>query len=170
MELVKYPAPILKKRAVAVVTFNRKLARIADEMLELMYRHNGLGLAAPQAGMSSKIIVANPSGLEKDEIVLVNPQIAEFAGESSHEEGCLSFPGIFARIERPRRVLCAAKALSGRDLVVDCDGLLARILQHEIDHLDGVLLVDRMNTAQRKTCEPDLRRLRKEYRNRDACP
>lgn len=164
MELVKYPDPVLKKPTVEVVDFGKELTAIAEGMLELMYRFKGLGLAAPQAGLSKKVIVINPSGMQEDELVLVNPAVVDFSGEVKAEEGCLSFPGIFAKIVRPEEVSCVMTTLDGREIKFDCNGLLARIVQHEADHLNSVLLVDRMGPAERKVHQRDLRRLRKEYK------
>lgn len=164
MELVIYPDPFLKQETVEVVTFGDELARDADNMLDLMYHSKGLGLAGPQAGLSKKIIVLNPSGKQGDEAVLINPHIADSSGEIRFEEGCLSFPGIYAKITRPERIRCIARTLSGKEVSFECDNLLARIIQHETDHLNGVLLVDRMSPAERKAHQRELRRLRKEYK------
>ena len=164
MELVKYPDSILKKQSVEVVDFGDELTRTTEGMLELMYRCSGLGLAGPQVGLSREIVVINPSGKPEDELVLVNPQMVDFSGEVTFGEGCLSFPGIYAKIVRPERVSCVARLPDDREVSFECDGLLARIVQHEIDHLSGVLLVDRMSPAQLKLHQRELRRLRKEYR------
>jgi peptide deformylase len=109
MELVKYPDPFLNKAAVDIVDFGKEVARSADSMLELMYRCKGIGLAGPQAGLNTKIVVINPSGKQQDELVLVNPQVVDFSGDARFEEGCLSFPGIFAKITRPERITCIAR-------------------------------------------------------------
>jgi peptide deformylase len=164
MELVKYPDPILKMRALEVVHFGERLRQTAEKMLELMYGCKGLGLAGPQAGISRSLVVINPSGKQEDELVLANPQLVETSGEVNFEEGCLSFPGIYARIVRPESITCVARTLDGTDISFSCEGLVARIVQHEIDHLAGVLLVDRMNPAERKVHQRALRRLRKEYK------
>ena len=164
MELVKYPDPRLNRPTVEVVDFNDELASNAQEMLELMYSCKGIGLAGPQAGLDRSIVVLNPSGKQEDELVLVNPKIVDSSGECKFEEGCLSFPGIFTKIVRPEQVTCNARLLDGREISFECNGLVARIVQHELDHLDGVLLVDRMSSVQRKAHQRDLRRLRKEYR------
>ena len=164
MELVKYPDPILKKPAIEVVDFGEQLSRTADSMLELMYRCKGLGLAGPQAGLDRMIVVINPSGKQEDELVLINPRLVEATGEARYEEGCLSFPGIYAKIVRPEDVTCVARTTEGKEISFGCDGLLARIVQHEIDHLTGVLLVDRMSPAEKKTHQRALKRLRKEYK------
>ena len=164
MELVKYPDPILKKATVEIIDFGDELTRTVEDMLDIMYRYKGLGLAGPQAGLSRKIIVINPSGKQEDELVLVNPQVLDVAGEAAFEEGCLSFPGIYAKIDRPERIGCVARLPDGRKISFRCDGLLARIVLHEIDHLGGTLLVDRMSEDQRKAHQQDLQRLRKEYK------
>jgi len=164
MELVKYPDPILMSPCENVAEFGDETSGIADAMLELMYEFKGLGLAGPQAGLSKKIVVINPSGKQEDEIVLLNPEIVNFFGECKFQEGCLSFPGIYAKITRPDKVDCVAQMLDGREVSFSCEGLLARIVQHELDHLNGVLLYDRMGPLGRKAHQRELRRLRKEYR------
>jgi peptide deformylase len=164
MKLVKYPDPVLEKNAVEAVDFGEELRRTADDMLELMYRCKGLGLAGPQVGMSRRVVVINPSGKQDDELVLINPRLTEASGEVSFEEGCLSFPGIYAKIVRPERIGCVASTPEGGEISFSCDGLLARIVLHEVDHLTGVLLVDRMSLAERKAHQRSLRRLRKEYK------
>ncbi len=163
MELVKYPDPFLKKPTVEVADFGDELAQNAQEMLELMYGCKGIGLAGPQAGLDKSLVIINPSGKQEDELVLVNPQVVDFSGKDTFEEGCLSFPGIYSKIVRPSRISCIARTLDGREVSFDCNGLVARIVLHEADHLKGVLLVDRMSPAQRKAHQRELRRLRKEY-------
>ena len=164
MKLVKYPDPLLKKQTIEIVDFGEEVSQTADNMLELMYRCKGLGLAGPQAGLEKMLVVINPSGKQEDELVLVNPRLVEVAGESRFEEGCLSFPGIFAKIIRPEKASCIARTTGGDEISFTCDGLLARIVQHEIDHLTGVLLVDRMSPAEKKVHQRALKRLRKEYK------
>lgn len=164
MELVRYPDPILKMPAVEVIDFGDELRKMAEDMLELMYECRGLGLAGPQAGLRRRLIVLNPSGKHEDELVLANPQLVETSGEANFEEGCLSFPGIYAKIVRPESITCVARTLDGANITFTCEDLVARIVQHEIDHLAGVLLVDRMNPAERKVHQRALRRLRKEYK------
>jgi peptide deformylase len=164
VELVKYPNPSLKNKAEEVVEFGETLAGYAQGMLELMYAYRGIGLAGPQAGLPVKLVVMNPSGKDEDELVLVNPRIVRSGGEVRYEEGCLSFPGIYAKIVRPDTVECVARTLAGGETSFQCNGILARIVQHELDHLDGVLLVDRMSPAERKAHQRALKRLRKEYK------
>lgn len=164
MKLVKYPDPLLKKPTVEITDFGSLVTKQAEEMLELMYRCKGIGLAGPQAGLDTSIVTINPSGKQQDELILVNPQVVDFSGEDTFEEGCLSFPGIFTKIARPSRISCIARTLDGREVSFDCNGLIARIVLHEADHLKGVLLVDRMSPAQRKAYQRELRRLRKEYK------
>jgi peptide deformylase len=165
VELFKYPDPHLKQKTIEVTSFGDEIAQTAAKMLELMYRCKGLGLAGPQAGLRERIIVMNPSGKQSDELVLINPQVMDTSGEVKCEEGCLSFPGIYAKIERPEQISCVARTLDGKDIAFECDGLVARIVLHEIDHLNGILLVDRMSPAERKVHQRSLRRLRKEYKS-----
>jgi peptide deformylase len=164
VELLKYPNPLLREPTVEVVSFGEEIARSAEGMLEVMYRYKGIGLAGPQAGLCERIVVINPSGKQADELTLVNPQVVDFSGEVKYEEGCLSFPGIYAKIERPEHIRCVARTLDGKEICLECGGLLARVVLHEVDHLKGVLLVDRMSPAERKVHQRDLRRLRKEHK------
>ncbi len=165
MKLVKYPDPLLKEKTVEIVNFGEELRQTAEDMLELMYRCRGIGLAGPQAGLSRRIVVLNPSGKQEDELVLINPRLIETSGEVSFEEGCLSFPGIYAKIVRPERVSCVASTSEGGEISFSCNGLVARIVLHEVDHLTGVLLVDRMSPAERKAHQRSLRKLRKEFKS-----
>lgn len=165
MQLVKYPDPLLMEQSVEIVSFGDEITKTVDSMLELMYRCKGIGLAGPQVGLLKRIIVMNPSGKQADELALVNPEVVDSSGEVNYEEGCLSFPGIYAKIERPEHISCVARTLDGREISFDCDGLIARIVLHEIDHLKGVLLVDRMSPVERKAHQRSLRRMRKEYKS-----
>jgi len=148
--LTLYPDPILRKVAQSVETFDSGLRAIVAAMLERMYASNGVGLAAPQVGLGQRILVLNPTGEPADELALVNVRIVDRAGElTTMDEGCLSFPDIFAAVQRPER--CTVKAFdpAGKPMEREFDGFASRIVQHEYDHLEGVLLVDRMSPADK---------------------
>lgn len=149
--VVRYPDPVLRRVAQPVTEFGPELKRTAEAMLQRMIASKGVGLAAPQVGLSTRILVLNPNGERgPDDLVLVNPTILAKAGEDTwYEEGCLSFPGIYAEVKRPDRCTIRWQDLEGNPLEREFDDFASRIIQHEFDHLEGVLLVDRMSPADR---------------------
>ena len=152
LEIVKYPSPILKRGGKTVAAFDAGLARVAEQMYEAMYEFDGVGLAAPQVALDLKLLVLNPAGSVKQrdqELALVNPRIVTRKHLEFGEEGCLSFPGIYGEIERHRDVQIEYQDLRGERQELSASGVLARILQHEIDHLEGVLFIERMSPAER---------------------
>jgi len=153
LEVVVYPDPILRRGGAAVTQFDASLRELAARMFEAMYAEGGVGLAAPQVAVAQKLLVLNPSGDRNDrtgELVLLNPKITRKKGRAFGEEGCLSFPGIYYDVKR--RLNTVARGFTDRGDPVQVVGTewLARCLQHETDHLDGVLFIDRMDQATRK--------------------
>jgi peptide deformylase len=152
LEIQKFPAPILKKKADSVSVFDEDLQKLIDDMIETMYAAPGVGLAAPQVGVSQRLAVIDISS--KDDkyplIVLINPCIVRTDGEIEFEEGCLSIPEYTAKIRRSERLIVRAHERDGREVEIDAGGLLAIALQHEIDHLDGILLIDRISPIKRE--------------------
>ena len=148
--------PVLRQRAAEVDDIDGTLARLAADMLVTMYDAPGLGLAAPQVGVQKRLFVYD---LQDDTgaHVIVNPTIAEARGEWLHEEGCLSVPGLSFEIVRPKEVHVTGLDLDGNELSIEGDEMLARLLQHEIDHLDGILLLERLDPDQRKQALRELR-------------
>jgi peptide deformylase len=139
--------PVLKTRAVPVEDFDEALERLAEDKLDTMREQEGVGLAANQVGRLKRILVA---AVEHDEYVLVNPVIEEVSeATESGAEGCLSIPGIQVEVERPTGITISGKDASGEPIRLEAEGLLARIFQHEVDHLDGVLILDRTDRASR---------------------
>lgn len=164
-QLTLYPEPVLRKVAEPVEEFGDELAETVRAMLECMYSAKGVGLAAPQVGLRRRILCVNPTGDPGDELVLVNCRITERSGQKSlYEEGCLSFPGIYAEVERPDRCLVEAMDLDGNAFTAEYEGFLSRIVQHEYDHLEGVLLVDRMSAADKLRNRAALEDLVETYR------
>ena len=148
LDIRTFGDPVLKTRAAPVESFDGALSRLAQEMLLTMREHEGVGLAANQVGRIKRILVA---ALEEQEYVIVNPVIEESAQTTEIElEGCLSIPGIQVEVERPTAVTLSGQDASGAPLRLEASGLLARIFQHEIDHLDGVLILDRTDRESRK--------------------
>ena len=147
--------PVLKTRAAPVETFDDALAHLAQEMLTTMREHEGVGLAANQVGRLRRILVA---ATEDEEYVIVNPQLEEVAETTEMAvEGCLSIPDIQVEVERPTAVTLTGQDATGAPLRIEASGLLARIFQHEIDHLDGVLILDRTDRASRKAAMREMR-------------
>ncbi len=162
--VVKWPEPVLAKRGEAVTEFGAELKTLVEEMFESMYAAQGIGLAAPQIAISKRIAVVDLSFNKevKDKIALVNPEIVEMTGRQVEEEGCLSLPDIREKVQRAQRVKVRAQTVTGEWFEVEGDELLARALQHEIDHLDGVLFIDRLSRLKR---EMVLRKIRKMQKN-----
>jgi len=152
LEIRKYPDEILKKKAEAITDINEDLHRLIDDMVETMYKANGVGLAAPQVGVSKRLIVVDTSPREANQslIVLINPEISDSEGEILSEEGCLSLPGFITRLKRKEKILVKGLDRKGKEIEVQATGLLARALQHELDHLEGILLVDRISPLKRE--------------------
>jgi peptide deformylase len=163
-EIRIYPDPILQVKAVAVENIDERIARLAGEMAETMYAAPGVGLAAPQVGVSERLIVVDVSYRQKgkDLITLVNPQITELGERIVEEEGCLSVPGIREHVARVRRVVIRGFDLKERERQIEAEGLLAVAFQHEIDHLDGILFIDRVSRLKRGIIQRKLRKLMRE--------
>jgi peptide deformylase len=140
--------PILRAETTPVETITDELRALARDMIETMHVANGIGLAAPQVGRSERLAVVDVEGTQ---LVLVNPEILETSGSGKAEEGCLSIPDVYGDIVRPSRARVRARDLDGAELEVDAGGLLARCLQHEIDHLHGRLFIDYLSVLKRRS-------------------
>lgn len=148
--------PVLRMRAREVTELDGKLARVVDTMVETMYQAVGGGLAAPQVGIQQRFFTYVDNDDEPD--VLINPEIVEASGEMAYEEGCLSFPDLRFEIVRPRLVTVRGIDLDGNEVVFEAgDDYFGRMLQHEIDHLDGVLAIDRVDADARKAILREIR-------------
>jgi peptide deformylase len=170
-DLTLYPDPLLRRPALPIAAFDEELRAIVAGMFERMYVSKGVGLAGPQVGLKKRVLVVNPSGEAKDELVLVNPRILERSGPPTlFEEGCLSFPGIYAEVERPESCRVQAFRVDGTAFEETFGGFTSRIVQHEYDHLEGVLLVDRMSPADRLKNKPALEELIERYKRKVAAP
>lgn len=148
--------PVLKRPAAAVAELDGALAKVVDAMYETMYDAPGVGLAAPQIGVQQRFFVYDVND-DTGPHVLVNPEVVATAGEWTFEEGCLSLPGLAFEIVRPKVVTVHGLDLDGNEVVIEGDELLGRVFLHEIDHLDGVLMVDRLGRTQRKEAMRELR-------------
>ena len=159
--IVKYPDPVLEEKCPPVESFDESLAQLAAEMLETMYAAPGIGLAAPQVGEKVRLIVIDTRASDPEGccLVLVNPEIVEQTGRQKEEEGCLSLPNLTAVVERPWAVKVRAQDLEGNHVMVEGEDLTARVLCHEIDHLDGILYLDRVSPLKRDLLKRKIRKL-----------
>lgn len=161
--IVKYPDPVLAQRGAAVTTFDASLKKLIAEMFESMYAAQGIGLAAPQIGLSQRLTVIDTS-FKKDpdaKLVLINPEIVETRGKQFEEEGCLSLPDIREKVSRAAWVKVKAQNENGEWFEAEGEELLARAMQHEIDHLDGVLFIDRISRLKRELAMRKIRKMQK---------
>jgi peptide deformylase len=148
--------PVLRQRAREITDIDGRLAALADDMFETMYAAPGLGLAAPQVGVQQRLFVYD---VGEGPRTLVNPVIVESDGEWQFDEGCLSVPGLSWDIVRPKRIHMTGRDLDGNEVSVEADELESRLFQHELDHLDGVLLIERLDEDQRREARRALREL-----------
>ena len=152
------PHPMLRAKARPIETFSEDLRQLARQLIETMYAYEGIGLAAPQVGQDVQAFVANPSQQRGRELVLVNPVLDLATGRTGVVEGCLSLPNVWERVRRAARVRMKGQDPFGKPLVVEAEGLLAVVLQHEFDHLQGRLLIDRLSWFRRCRVAARLRR------------
>jgi peptide deformylase len=163
LEIKKYPDEILKTRASFVDEINGNIQKLIDDMIETMYKANGVGLSAPQVGVSKRIIVVDTSPRQQNQslIVLINPEIINSEGEIISEEGCLSLPGFITRLQRKQKVFVKGLDKNGKEIEIEAEGLLARAFQHEIDHLEGILLIDRISPLKRELFRRKYKKIKK---------
>ncbi len=161
--IVKYPDPILQQVAEPVVTFDKELERLVEDMFESMYDARGIGLAAPQIGVKKRITVIDLSNKAnaEDKLVLINPEIIYREGKQFSEEGCLSLPEIREKVTRAQKVKIRAQDVKGEWFELEGEELLSRCFQHEIDHLDGVLFLFRVSALKRDLLLRKIRKLQK---------
>ncbi len=167
MEVLVYPHPVLRRGGKVVTQFDADLQKLSAQMMEAMYEEGGVGLAAPQVGVELKLLVLNPSGDPKErsgELTLLNPRITRKKGREFGEEGCLSFPGIQAEVERWIDITITYQDLAGAEQTMKAEGWLARIIQHELDHLDGVVFVDRLTAGEKLRVKTKLLELEEQFR------
>ena len=159
--IVKYGDPVLEKPAEAVNEFTPELKKLVDDMFESMYAHRGVGLAAPQVGVSKRLAVVDVTAGEDPEqrFVMINPEVVETSGSQTGEEGCLSIPGFREDVTRPNRVKIRAQDLDGKWFEKDGEELLARAMLHENDHLDGVLFLSHLSPLKRELIRRKIKKL-----------
>ncbi len=161
-----YGDPILHERALSIKAITEEDHQIAKKMLATMYSNPiGIGLAATQVGILRRLIVIDIDRDNPDNapIVLINPEILEQEGESIIEEGCLSIPELKAEVKRPEKIIVSARTLDDEEIIIEDESLLARVLQHEIDHLNGILFIDHLSRKKQKRLKAKLRQIRQEH-------
>jgi peptide deformylase len=146
--------PVLKQRTPEVETVDESIVRLVDDMIETMRAAPGVGLAAPQVGVQKRLFVYDVGDGPR---AVINPVVSDHEGEWTYDEGCLSVPSLFWPIVRPRQVHLRGRDLDGHEVSIEADELLARVFQHEVDHLDGMLLLERLDSEQRKEAMRTLR-------------
>src|SRR5918997_296863 len=163
LEIVKYGAPVLETPGGHVTEFDEKLKRLVSDMFETMYAARGVGLAAPQVGVSKRLFVMDCSAGRDPEarVALVNPVVLSVEGEQTGDEGCLSFPGIFFQVKRSLRAVVRAQDLNGEEFEFDGLDLEARCMLHETDHCDGIVFIDHTTVLKREMVKRKMRRLAK---------
>lgn len=162
----QYPDPVLRKAAEPVKTINDDLRRLAADMIETMQDANGVGLAAPQVGESIRMVVVDFDPDNHEPRVLINPVIVKRSRQKEMcDEGCLSFPGLRSKVKRAAKVVCEAQNLDGDIIEYQVEGLSARAVQHELDHLDGILFVDKVGPSDKLSLREDLAELEYAYEN-----
>lgn len=167
--LVYYPDNVLTTRSADVTEIDQDVVDFVQAMRETMYGSNGIGLAAPQVGKNVRVMTmdVDPEGAGKSFLHFINPVIRDSYGKSSYEEGCLSFPGLLIEVKRKKQIHLQAYDLDGRLIDIEADGLAAICIQHELDHLNGVVFVDRLNPVQKTIVVRDYLRRREDDKHDD---
>lgn len=171
MQIVQYGHPVLRWKSKPIQSINDELRIVVREMFNLMYSAKGIGLAANQVGLPLRFFVANVTADPEqadEEVVFLNPRIRRRKGTASGEEGCLSLPGLYANVDRSEEIVVEAFDLDGEGFEMDLDDLAARVVQHETDHLDGVLFIDRLTPDDRLKAEPRLLGFESEFRKQQS--
>jgi peptide deformylase len=168
LQIVNFPHPTLRYKSKAVKRVDAELRSTVRRMFELMYEARGVGLAANQVDLPLRLFIVNLKAdpEEGEERVFINPVVSRPKGSDEAEEGCLSLPGVYGQVKRPRQVRVNAYGLDGCEINAEVDGLLARVIQHETDHLDGVMFTDRMSTTGRLAVQAALDEFEAEFESR----
>jgi peptide deformylase len=161
-QIVLYGDNVLRKASKPVEKITPELREFVAEMFKTLKRAKGLGLSAPQVGRNERFFILDlsASSLDHDQMVLINPEIVSVSGEQCGEEGCLSFPGLYLEVTRPNKVVCHYTDLEGQEMTVTAEGLIARAISHENDHLDGKLFIDHISAADRELIAGRLKKIK----------
>jgi peptide deformylase len=160
--ITHYPASVLAGRARPVEKIDDTIRKLAEKMTDIMLEHKGIGLAGPQAGVPLRIFIISPDSTRENVKVYINPTVTPTGELEAFEEGCLSVPGVYTKIRRYKKCRVTATDLDGKEFTLEAEGLLARALQHEYDHIEGMTIADRMGTAARITHRKQLKKLKQE--------
>ncbi|OHA62874.1 MAG: peptide deformylase [Candidatus Wildermuthbacteria bacterium RIFCSPHIGHO2_12_FULL_45_9] len=166
--IIKYPDPVLFHESVRVSSRLEGLSELVSDMVAVMYEYQGIGLAGPQVGVAKRIIIVesaeHPEQGKRKPLAFLNPKIIrKSGGEEAHEEGCLSLPGIFVPVKRARKVEVLCETPEGEEVRIEAEGLGARIFQHEVDHLNGMLIIHRISRFRRMKVRKELRKLDEDF-------
>ncbi len=163
LEILKYPHPLLKRRSTEVKRIDGEVKKLIEDMKETMYQANGIGLAACQVGVSQRVIVLDVSPMDPDHefFAMINPEIVYEEGEIEYEEGCLSVPECVEKVKRKERICVKGLSSEGEEMEIKGEGILAIALQHEIDHLNGILILDRISRLKREVYRNKLKKAKK---------
>lgn len=164
LDIMTYHDSIIREKCTPVESIDGDIQSLIDNMIETMYAAPGIGLAATQVGASSRVIVTDTSfGEDPDALlVLINPEIVHLEGEIEEEEGCLSVPGVTAKVKRAEKVKVKGLNREGKEVLIEADGMLARALQHEIDHINGRVFIDRLSKAKKMLLKNKLKKIESE--------
>lgn len=170
MQIITYPHPTLRHKSQPVRRVDAELRQMVTQMFELMYSSRGIGLAANQVDLPLRLFVMNLEGEpgKGEEFVFINPVVTHQKGSESREEGCLSLPELYADVIRPKKVRVQAYGIDGQEIQAEVDGMFARCVQHEVDHLDGVLFIDRVNPTLLPELQHSLDIFETDFRSRRA--
>ncbi len=169
LQIIHYPHPTLRHPSKPLKRVDAELRKIVAQMFELMYEHEGVGLAANQVDLPYRLFVANVEGkaeATESEFVFINPVLSGGRGQAEDDEGCLSIPGVYAPVTRNETIKVEAYDLAGNEIRLEAEGLMARILQHETDHLDGTLFIDRLGPAQLAAVREQLEEFELDFQSR----
>jgi peptide deformylase len=158
-QMTRYPAPVLRRRAAPVEQIDESIPRLVEKMTDLMIEHKGIGFAAPQAGVSLRLFIVSLSGTRDNVQAYINPVLTLQGDLEEAEEGCLSVPGVWVKIRRYKKVIVTATDLDGTQFTEEAEGMYARCLQHEYDHIEGTVIVNRMSQTARIAHRRQLKKL-----------
>jgi peptide deformylase len=161
LHVLQYPDPLLRNKAKPVTTVDTTIQKIVDDMFETMYEQNGVGLAAIQVDIPQRIIVIDVSENQTEPLCVINPEIIHRDGIQFESEGCLSFPGVFDKVERSAKIRLKALDRNGQPFEMDAEDILSICIQHEMDHLDGILFVDHLSRLKQERAKKKLDKMRR---------
>jgi peptide deformylase len=164
--ITHYPAPVLAGRAQPVENIDDSIRKLVEKMTHIMLEHKGIGLAGPQAGVPLRIFIVSPDGSRENVKVYINPTVTPTGELEAFEEGCLSVPGVYTKIRRYKKCKVTATDLDGKEFTQEAEGLLARALQHEYDHIEGTTIANKMGSVAKIAHRKKLKKLREEHEKR----